>query len=58
MMFSDEQIGEAAADTLAAQEQAWDLAMTDPLWIRMYVANLREECRCLECSRNARRATT
>lgn len=48
-MFSEEQIQAAAEDTLAVQEKAWGLAMTDPVWIKMYVANLREGCNCGEC---------
>lgn len=48
-MFTNEQIQEAAESTLAAQEKAWGLAMTDALWIRMHVANLREGCNCGDC---------
>ena len=48
-MWTDDEIQAAAEDTLAVQEKAWGLPMTDPLWIRMHVANLREECGCGEC---------
>ena len=48
-MFTDDQIQAAAEDTLAVQEKAWDLPMTDALWIRMHVDNLRKGCGCGEC---------
>lgn len=41
-MFTNEEIATAAAAQCEPQVPGFDLAITDPLWIQMYVANLRE----------------
>lgn len=48
-MFTDEEIARKAAAQCEPQVEGFDIAVTDPLWIQMYVANLREGCNCGEC---------
>jgi hypothetical protein len=47
-MFSEEDISNVARYQ-CEQAPGFDLAIVDPLWIQMYVANLREECNCGDC---------
>ena len=56
-MFSDEEIGDAAVQSVWDLHKL-DIAITDPLWIQMYIDNLREDCQCLECLPSAIEDTT
>lgn len=57
LMFSDEEIGDAAVQSVWDLHKL-DIAITDPLWIQMYIDNLREDCQCLECLPSAIEDTT
>lgn len=52
MIFSNDEIAEAAEQAIIFNRAYpnWnDISVSDPLWIRMHIYNLRKECDCGEC---------